>query len=36
MEKDDFRYALSFGEDVFGGPVWSAYVSVEKAQEYYE
>jgi nucleoside-diphosphate-sugar epimerase len=22
MEKDDFRYSLSFGDDVFGGPVW--------------
>jgi UDP-glucose 4-epimerase len=23
MEKDDFRYSLSFGDDVFGGPVWN-------------
>ncbi len=23
MEKDDFRYAMSFGEDQFGGPAWS-------------
>jgi nucleoside-diphosphate-sugar epimerase len=22
MEKDDFRFSLSFGEDVFGGPRW--------------
>ena len=22
MEKDDFRYTLSFGDDVFGAPVW--------------
>ena len=22
MEKDDFKYTLSFGEDVFGGPRW--------------
>jgi putative NADH-flavin reductase len=22
MEKDDFRYSLSFGDDVFGGPDW--------------
>jgi UDP-glucose 4-epimerase len=22
MEKDDFRYQLSFGQDVFGGPRW--------------
>ena len=26
MEKDDFRYALSFGDDVFGGPVWKDLV----------
>ncbi len=26
MEKDDFRKSLSFGDDVFGGPVWSAMV----------
>ncbi|WP_127104980.1 NAD-dependent epimerase/dehydratase family protein [Pararhodobacter zhoushanensis] len=23
MEKDDLRYAMSFGEDQFGGPAWS-------------
>jgi UDP-glucose 4-epimerase len=23
MEKDDFRYALKFGEDQFGGPPWT-------------
>src|SRR3569833_844340 len=22
MEKDDFKYSLSFGDDVFGGPRW--------------
>jgi nucleoside-diphosphate-sugar epimerase len=22
MERDDFKYQLSFGEDVFGGPRW--------------
>jgi nucleoside-diphosphate-sugar epimerase len=22
MEKDDFKYTLSFGEDIFGGPRW--------------
>ena len=27
MEKDDFRYALSFGPDQFGGPSWDDYVS---------
>jgi nucleoside-diphosphate-sugar epimerase len=26
MEKDDFRYTLSFGEDVFGGPDWKTMV----------
>lgn len=36
MEKDDFRYTLSFGDDLFGGPVWSSYVSHEKAKEYSE
>lgn len=27
MEKDDFRYALSFGDDQFGGPLWSDLMS---------
>ena len=27
MEKDDFRYALSFGDDQFGGPAWTDYIS---------
>lgn len=35
MEKDDFKYQLSFGEDVFGGPRWCELVSPEKAKEYY-
>lgn len=26
MEKDDFRYTLSFGDDVFGGPDWKTLV----------
>jgi hypothetical protein len=26
MEKDDFKYSLSFGEDVFGGPRWRELV----------
>jgi nucleoside-diphosphate-sugar epimerase len=26
MEKDDFRYALRFGEDQFGGPPWSDFM----------
>jgi len=34
MEKDDFRFHLSFGEDVFGGPRWRELVGVEKADEY--
>lgn len=32
MEKDDFRYTLSFGDDVFGGPDWKAMVSPEQAE----
>ncbi len=34
MEKDDFKYTLSFGEDVFGGPKWRELVGVEQADEY--
>jgi UDP-glucose 4-epimerase len=34
MEKDDFKYSLSFGEDVFGGPRWRDLVSRERADEY--
>ncbi len=34
MEKDDFKYQLSFGEDVFGGPRWCDLVGPERAQEY--
>jgi UDP-glucose 4-epimerase len=34
MEKDDFKYTLSFGEDVFGGPRWRDLVGVEKADKY--
>ncbi len=26
MEKDDFKYTLSFGDDVFGGPDWKTMV----------
>ncbi len=33
MEKDDFRYALSFGDDQFGGPAWSEYLSDEEIAE---
>jgi nucleoside-diphosphate-sugar epimerase len=34
MEKDDFKYSQSFGEDVFGGPRWRDLVGPEKADEY--
>jgi UDP-glucose 4-epimerase len=34
MEKDDFRYTLSFGEDVFGGPRWRDLVGAEQADRY--
>jgi UDP-glucose 4-epimerase len=33
MEKDDFRYTLSFGEDLFGGPDWKTLVPAEIAAE---
>ena len=29
MEKDDFKFTLSFGEDVFGGPRWCDLVAPE-------
>ncbi len=32
MEKDDFRYSLSFGDDVFGGPDWKTLVAPEIAE----
>jgi UDP-glucose 4-epimerase len=34
MEKDDFKYSLSFGEDVFGGPRWREFVGPQNADEY--
>ena len=34
MEKDDFKYSLSFGEDVFGGPRWCDLVGAQRADEY--
>jgi nucleoside-diphosphate-sugar epimerase len=34
MEKDDFKYTLSFGEDVFGGPRWRDLVGAERADGY--
>lgn len=32
MEKDDFRFAMSFGEDQFGGPAWNELISDEDRQ----
>jgi UDP-glucose 4-epimerase len=32
MEKNDFRYSLSFDDDVFGGPVWNSLVAPEVAK----
>lgn len=34
MEKDDFKYTLSFGEDVFGGPRVRDIVGAETANKY--
>lgn len=34
MEKDDFKYSLSFGDDAFGGPRGRDLVGAEKADEY--
>jgi UDP-glucose 4-epimerase len=34
MEKDDFRYQLSFGDDVFGGPRWRDLVGSAEADQY--
>ena len=36
MEKDDFKYTLSFGEDIFGGPSWKDLVSPEDAKRHHE
>jgi nucleoside-diphosphate-sugar epimerase len=36
MEKDDFKYTLSFGDDVFGGPVWKDLVPAADAKRYAE
>ncbi len=33
MEKDDFRHTLSFGDDVFGGPVWKELVAPDVAEK---
>jgi UDP-glucose 4-epimerase len=34
MEKDDFKYQLSFGDDVFGGPKWKDLVGPEAAAKH--
>jgi UDP-glucose 4-epimerase len=34
MEKDDFRYTLSFGDDLFGGPDWKTMVPASDAKRY--
>jgi len=34
MEKDDFKYQLSFGDDVFGGPRWRDFVGAKQADDY--
>ncbi len=36
MEKDDFKYQLSFGEGVFGGPRWRDLVGAEQADKFVE
>jgi UDP-glucose 4-epimerase len=33
MEKDDFRYTLSFGDDLFGGPDWKTMVPPDVAAD---
>jgi nucleoside-diphosphate-sugar epimerase len=34
MAQDDFKYTLSFGEDVFGGPRWRDLVGAPRADSY--
>ena len=34
MEKDDFKYTLSFGDEVFGGPDWKTMVPAADAKRY--
>jgi UDP-glucose 4-epimerase len=34
MEKDDFRYALSFGDDQFGGPAWETLITPAERRMY--
>ena len=35
MEKDDFRFALSFGPDQFGGPAWDSLLPAEEVREHH-
>ena len=34
MEKDDFRFVLSFGDDQFGGPAWETLISPDERRRY--
>lgn len=34
MDKDDFRFALEFGEDQFGGPAWEDMIDAQLLQRY--
>lgn len=34
MEKDDFRFALSFGADQFGGPDWDGMIGADRRRGY--
>src|ERR1019366_1666760 len=34
MEKDDFKYTLTFGDDVFGGPRWCEFIPDKIARRY--
>ena len=36
MEKDDFKFSLSFGKDVFGGPVWRELVDENEAGQHHK
>ena len=36
MEKDDFKCALSFGSDQFGGPLWDTLLKPEQVKNYLE
>jgi nucleoside-diphosphate-sugar epimerase len=36
MEKDDFRHTLSFGDDVFGAPVWKDLVGEAEAARHHQ